>query len=111
MKIRTKIEASHNDGIASQKNDIIIGELMSCNQNLISNNYDFTYRYYTEIGWSVNGLFSITEPEITQLYEAYKDLIPTGLSYTEQTKYLYYLGFMGEMAKTFKIQANQIEII
>jgi hypothetical protein len=40
-----------------------------------------------------------------------KGEVPIGLNYTDSTTYLYYLGFRIQMAATFGISVNDIEII
>lgn len=112
MKLITNTTVKYNDGIVSQKDGIVIGKLISCNQNLQNNSYDFAYEYSLENGRDIaRGSFTITEPEITALYDAVKGLIPTELNYTDKTNYLYYLGFRVEMAKTFVTTTNKIDIV
>lgn len=113
MKLQTLIPVTYNDGIVSQTQGIVVGELLNCNQQLMNNDsYNYNFQYSDIDGKMIKmDMFTINEPEITALYNAVKDSIPSGLSYTEQTKMLYYLGFQIQMATTFGIQVSDIELI
>lgn len=70
------------------------------------------FEYASESGQSlVNNVYNVTEAEINSLYELVKGQVPTGLSYTDTTTYLYYLGFKIQMAATFGLTTADIEII
>lgn len=112
MKIKTNIPVIYNDGIVAQTQGIVEGTLMLCNQRIDTSNFNFLFEYKKESGELIkSGAFEIQEPEITALYETVKDSIPSGLSYTEQTQTLYYLGFRIQMAQTFGIELTDIDLI
>ena len=70
------------------------------------------YEYKTEAGQSlVNNMLQLSKEEINGLYEIVKSQIPTELSYTESTQYLYYLGMKVKMAETFGVTVADIEIL
>lgn len=112
MKIKTKIPVTYNYGIVAQTQGIVEGTLMLCNQRIDTSNFNFLFEYKKESGELIkSGAFEIQEPEITALYEAVKNSIPSGLSYTEQTQMLYYLGFRIQMAQTFGVELTAIDLI
>jgi hypothetical protein len=113
MKIKTLVPVTYNNGITGQETGLVTGTLQSCNQQLrfgFDSNYMF--EYISESGKTIaNNIYSVSEEDTNTLYELVKDEVPTGLSYTETTTYLYYLGFRQKMAQTFGIQVSDIEII
>jgi len=113
MKLRTKIEVTFNDGIVGQTTGIVEGTLNNCNQSLrFEFESNFNVQYQTVDGRVIASSGpSLNESQVNELYEAVKGLLPTGLSYTEQTTYLYYLGMRVKMAETFGILTSEIEIL
>jgi hypothetical protein len=117
MKIKTKIPVTYNTGINSQEQQLVTGVLRMCVQDLnergdMQNNYTFNYKYTSDSGVDLGGSNSIlTYDEVNSLYELVKDELPTNLSYTESTEYLYLLGMRTKMANTFNINVSDIEII
>ena len=113
MKLKTLVPVIYNNGIAGQETSIVEGILTSCNQQLagaFSSMYMF--QYVTEEGQVISSnLYPVTEEETNALYDLVKDEVPTGLSYTDATTYLYYLGFRVKMAITFSIEVSEIEIL
>lgn len=111
MKIRTKIPVKHNVGTATQEEDIVIGDLNLCIQDLKNGPFTFNYKYYTinNIDITTNS-FSLTKDEVNGMYQMIGGLIPTGLDYTDSVMYLYYIGMMYKMAETFKVTPNDVEI-
>ena len=114
MKIKTLIPVTYNSGIASQETSLVIGELLSCVQNYNVNGYSFSFRYTNEQNEVINtssSNFTLTKEQVNMLYDVVKSSVPTDMEYFETTEYIYYLGFKIEMAKTFGITPNNIEII
>lgn len=113
MKIKTLVPVTYNNGIAGQETGLIIGKIHNCSQQLKSNfSSGFTYEYLTETEQVlVSNLYLVTEEETNNLYNLVKNEVPTNLSYTDSTLYLYYLGFRVQMAQLFGILESDIEII
>jgi hypothetical protein len=113
MKLRTLIEVTYNNGLVGRATGIVEGHLSSCNQQLsFGFSSNFMYEYKTEAGQSlVNNMLQLSKEEINGLYEIVKSQIPTELSYTESTQYLYYLGMKVKMAETFGVTVADIEIL
>lgn len=113
MKLRTKIQVAYNSGLVSTATGIVEGHLYGCSQQLRADfESAFMYEYKTVDGTILASKpLNLTKEEIDGLYEVVKSSIPTGLSYTDTTTYLYYLGFRIQMAGTFGISINDIEII
>lgn len=113
MKIQTLIPVTYNDGIASQATGIVTGTIDFVNQDYYRELYNFTFSYVDESGKKINNTppFTLTRDEINVFYDEIKDSVPTNIAYFETTEYIYYLGFKIEMAKTFGISPNDIEIL
>lgn len=113
MKIKTTVPVTYNNGIAGQETGLVTGTLNSCSQQLrygFDSNYMFEYS--SESGQIIaSNMYPVSAEETNALYEVVKNQVPTGLSYTDTTTYLYYLGFRVQMAGTFGITVNDIEII
>jgi len=120
MKIKTLVTVTYNNGITGQETGLVTGTLSSCNQQLrfgFESNYMFEYT--SESGQTIaNNMYPVSAEETNALYELVKALyelvkseVPTGLPYSETTTYLYYLGFRLQMAQTFGIDIDDIEII
>ena len=113
MKIQTLIPVTYNDGIASQATGIVTGTINFVNQDYYRELYNFTFSYVDESGKSISDTppFTLTRDEINVFYDEIKASVPTNIAYFETTEYIYYLGFRIEMAKTFGISPNDIEIL
>lgn len=113
MKIKTNIQVTYNDGIASQVTGIVSGTINLVNQDYYRELYNFSFEYTDETGNRINNLtsFTLTRDEINVFYDEIKDSVPTNIAYFETTEYIYYLGFKIEMAKTFSISPNDIDIL
>lgn len=113
MKIKTTVPVTYNNGIASQETGLVTGTLSSCNQQVqFGFNSNFMFEYSSESGQTIaNNMYPVSAEETNALYELVKDQVPSGLNYTDSTTYLYYLGFKIQMAQTFNISVNDIEII
>jgi hypothetical protein len=113
MKIKTLVTVTYNNGITGQETGLVTGTLSSCNQQLrfgFESNYMFEYT--SESGQTIaNNMYPVSAEETNALYELVKSEVPTGLPYSETTTYLYYLGFRLQMAQTFGIDIDDIEII
>jgi len=113
MKLKTLVPVTYNNGIAGQETGIVEGVLSNCNQQLeISFNSVYMFQYVSELGQVISSnSYPVTAEETNTLYDLVKDEVPTDLSYTDATTYLYYLGFRVKMAITFGIEVSEIEII
>ena len=113
MKIKTLVPITYNNGIAGQETGLVLGKLHNCSQQLKSNfSSGFSYEYITENEQVlVSNLYLVTEEQTNDLYNIVKNEVPTNLSYTQSTEYLYYLGFRVQMAQLFGILESDIEII
>ncbi len=113
MKIKTLVPVTYNNGITGQETGLVIGVLQGCQQQLrfgFESNYMFEYT--SESGQTIaNNIYPVSAEETNALYDLVKSEVPTGLSYTDTTTYLYYLGFRVQMAQTFGIQVSDIEVI
>ena len=111
MKLETLVPVTYNNGIATQETGIITGVLFNCQQDLENNLYSFLYQYTSESGTLIKqGNFTLDEIKVNAMYEAVKGSIPN-YPYCQKTNYMYYLGFIIEMANTFDISTSQIKIV
>lgn len=114
MEIKTKIPVTYNSGIASQETSIVSGVLNMVGQDYYRDMYNFSFAYTNAEGVNINttsSSFSLTKTEVDVFYDVIKSVVPTTMEYFETTQCIYYLGFKIEMAKTFGITPNDIEII
>lgn len=114
MKIQTSVPVAYNSGIASQETSIITGKINFVSHDYLRKAYTFTFQYVNENGEVINTTssnFCLIKEEIDTFYDLIGSAVPTDIEYFETTEYLYYLGFKIEMAKTFGITTNDIEII
>jgi hypothetical protein len=113
MKIKTLIPVTYNNGIAGQETGLVTGTLQGCNQQLrFGFDSAFMFEYTSESGQVLaNNMYPVSAEDTNTLYEVVKGQVPAGLSYTDSTTYLYYLGFRIQMAGTFGITTADIEII
>jgi hypothetical protein len=113
MKIKTLVPVTYNNGIAGQETGLVTGNLQGCSQQLrFGFDSQYMFEYVSESGQTIaNNMYPVSAEDTNLLYELVKDQVPTGLSYTDTTTYLYYLGFRTQMAGTFGIAINDIEII
>lgn len=113
MKIKTLVPITYNNGIAGQETGLVTGNLQACSQQLrFGFDSQYMFEYASESGQTIaNNMYPVSAEETNILYETVKGEVPTGLSYTDSTTYLYYLGFRIQMAATFGITVNDIEII
>ena len=117
MKLVTKIEVTYNDpnSVASQQSSILEAELIQENPSVWENDFNTigaNYQYKDLNGAIVHiAGFRCFDEEIESLYNAVKTEIPAGLNYRETTRYIFYFAFRIEMAKTFGITVNDIEIV
>lgn len=113
MKIKTLIPVTYNNGVTGQETGLVTGTLNSCNQQLqFGFNSNYMFEYSSESGKILkNDMYPVTAEETNALYNLVKNEVPTNLSYTQATEYLYYLGFRVQMAQLFGISQSDIEII
>ena len=113
MKIKTLVPVTYNHGVTGQETGLVTGILSSCNQQIrYGFNSNFMFEYSNESGKILkNDMYPVTAEETNTLYNLVKNEVPTNLSYTDSTEYLYYLGFRVQMAQLFGISESDIEII
>lgn len=113
MNIKTTVPVTYNNGIAGQETGLVTGTLQGCNQQLrFGFDSSYLFEYSSESNQVIaNNVYPVSAEDTNTLYELLKGEVPTGLSYTDATTYLYYLGFRIQMAQTFNISVNDIEII
>ncbi len=113
MKIKTLVPVTYNNGITGQETGLVTGKLQGCQQQLrFGFDSNFMYEYSNESGKSlVTNMYPVTSEDTNTLYNLVKNEVPTNLSYTQSTEYLYYLGFRVQMAQLFGILESDIEII
>ena len=113
MKIKTTIPVTYNNGVTGQETGLVTGNLSTCNQNLkYGFDSNFMFEYANESGKILkNDMYPVNYEETNALYNLVKNEVPTNLSYTQATEYLYYLGFRVQMAQLFGIAESDIEII
>ena len=113
MKIKTLVPVTYNNGITGQETGLVTGVLQGCTQGLrFGFESSFMYEYTSESSQTIaNNIYHVSAEETNALHELVKDEVPTGLNYSEKTTYLYYLGFRQQMAQTFGIDIDDIEII
>jgi len=111
MKLRTKIDVNFNSGVTGTATGIVEGTLQD---GLWLENFNKVGANFT---YSANGqefyknAFLIEGENIQLMYDAVKGSIPEGLDFKDEQKYMFYLGFMFEMANTFGIKSTDIEIV
>ena len=112
MKLKTKIPVSYNSGIAGTETGIVEGHLQDCAWLNDFNMIGANYTYKDEAGNQIfKNSFTVEGANIQALYEAIEDSIPQGLSFADTARFEFYLGFIFEMAKTFSVLPENIEII
>ena len=113
MKIKTLVPVTYNNGIAGQETGLVTGNLQGCSQQLrFGFDSSYMFEYASESGQVIaNNMYPVSAEETNALYEVVKNEVPTNLSYTDSTLYLYYLGFRIQMAQLFGILESDIEII
>jgi len=112
MKLRTKTEVNYNSGASGTSKGIIEGRLQDTfwleDFNVIGANYSYTApdgKVFYQDGFTVSG------EDVEALYKAIKESIPKDLDYRGTNRVSFYLGFIFEMAKTFRIGIEDIEIV
>ena len=112
MKIRTKIAVDYNSGANSTKTGIVEGNLVNAGWMNDFNTIGANYTYSTESGgvFFKDG-FTVEGDQIEVLYHSIKDSIPENLNYRDTNRISFYLGFIFNMAQTFGIELNNIEIV
>jgi hypothetical protein len=113
MKIKTLVPVTYNNGITGQESGLVTGILQGCQQGLrFGFNSQYMFEYASESGQVIaNNMYPVSAEETNILYETVKGEVPSNLSYTDSTLYLYYLGFRVQMAQLFGILETDIEII
>ena len=113
MKIKTLVPVTYNNGITGQESGLVTGNLQGCTQGLrFGFDSSYMFEYASESGQMIStNTYPVNAEYTNALYEVVKGEVPTGLNYTDSTTYLYYLGFRIQMAATFGITVNDIEII
>jgi hypothetical protein len=113
MKIKTLVPVTYNNGIAGQETGLVTGNLQACSQQLrFGFDSSYMFEYASESGQVIaNNVYPVSAEETNALYEVVKGQVPSNLSYTDSTLYLYYLGFRVQMAQLFGILETDIEII
>jgi hypothetical protein len=113
MKLKTLVPVTFNTGINTQESEIVEGNLIACLNSIDPIlDFSFSYEYISESGHRFGSSpFKFSESQVNELYEAIKTQVPTGMSYTDSTLFLYYVGMRVQMAATFGITVEQIDII
>lgn len=110
MKIQTTVPVEFNTGINQKKNAVVCGVIQ--NAVFMPNGFGANFVYTEENGTPIHqNAFELTNEDTNNLHEQIKNDVPEGLSFTDRMQHLFYLGFIFQMAETFEILPNQIEII
>ena len=110
MKIQTTVPVEFNTGINQKKNAVVCGVIQ--NAVFMPNGFGANFVYTEENGTPIHqNAFELTNEATNTLHEQVKGDIPEGLNFTDHMQHMFYLGFVLQMAETFNIAANQIEII
>ena len=108
--IKSKVPVEFNTGINQKKTAIVCGII----QNFVytGQGTGANFVYIEENGQPVHqNAFQLDVAGTNALNEQIKGEIPEGLTHHEESMYRFYLAFIFQMAQTFNIQANEIEII
>jgi hypothetical protein len=114
MKIRTKVDVTYNSvgKVKGTETGILEGHIIN---TVWLNNFSevgANYVYAKPDGTVVSkDAFSVKDEEVEVLYDAIKADIPTDKNHRETEEIKYYLAFIIEMAKTFELDASEIELV
>lgn len=112
MKLITKIAVNYNSGAAGTASGIVEGVLQDGQWLNEFTKVGSNYSYLDPEGQPFfKSAFTIEGDDIQIMYNAVKGLIPEGLDFRKEQEFLFYFGFMFEMAKTFGINTSDIEIV
>lgn len=115
MYLETKNPVTFNAGITGQESNIIRGRLIPQNPTVWESDFDTlgaNFMYEKIDGTPVaNGGFRVQGEDIETLYNAVKDQVPQGSDFRTTQRYLFYLGFMQQMASTFGITTADITLV
>lgn len=115
MNLVTKTPVTYANSVNTLTTGIIEGNLFGNNQQFrFEDTFDsgYAYQYKAEDGYVIeNSIFTVNKEQTNALYELVKNQVPTGLSYTDSTLYLYYLGMKVKMAEKFNTSVDNIEIV
>lgn len=110
MKIQTTVDIEYTVELNKKKT----GKIQGVIQNSVFSPQGFgaNYMYLDSNGLPIHQAgFQIDNAATNALHEQLKGDIPEGLSFTDHMQHMFYLGFILQMAETFNIAPNQIEII
>lgn len=112
MKIRTKSNVTYNKPITGTSDGVVIGIINNASWVDDFNRLGVNYQY-ADINGNVfhTSSFTIDGYQIDAMYEAIKDSIPTEGTYRDIERAKFYLGFIFQMAATFEIEIDEIEIV
>lgn len=116
MKLTTSVDVTFNDGITGTKTGKVTGVLINVGwiNNLDTGVFDTigaNYAYFRDDGTQIaQDAFTIVGEEVENLYQAIKSEVPTEGDHKtiEMTKF--YLAFRYQMAATFGINKDQINL-
>lgn len=91
---------------------LVIGEILTVNNNYNNNNLMISYLYKKEDGSIlIHGVKMYAYAEANALYELVKGDLTPNLSYSDMEKELFEKAFKIEMASTFGIEVAEIETL
>lgn len=114
MKIRTKVDVTYNaPGKATgQESGKVEGALINTVWMHDFNTVGANFMYSKPDGTLIlKDGFSLSNDDIETLYSAIKDSIPVDQNHRDTERTKYYLAFMFEMAKTFGVSEDDIELV
>jgi hypothetical protein len=112
MTIKTKVPVTYNSGVTGTSEGIVSGIINDASWINDFNCIGVNYQYFDENGRAFHiDSFTINEDQIDALYEAIKESIPSTGTYRDIERFKFYLGFVFQMAQTFELNIDQIEIV
>lgn len=113
MKLRTLIPVTYTDGIAATETGIVEMTLGSGSYTNDFTSISVNYTYQKEDGTVIrkDAFNIIGAPTINAIFAAIQPSLPPFQNEVENTQWKFILGAQLEMANTFKIAPNNIQII
>ena len=116
MNLKTNVDVTFNEGISEQATGKVTGFLVSVSWITDPNTGNFdtigaNFVYLKDDGTNIaQDAFTISGAEIQALYDAVKAEIPTTGEFKDIQMEIFYLGFRNQMATTFSITTDEIDI-
>lgn len=112
MIIRTKNNVTYNSGVTGTSEGVVAGIINDAAWLEDFNKIGVNYQYADANGNIFHSAsFTVENEQLDGMYEAIKASIPAESSYRDNERTKFYLGFVFQMAATFGITTDDIEIV